>query len=301
MAKAPATTAGTELEKEIPVSEEVLRALDEDMGKGVSTDAADNLVPLIYVLQPLSPQVLDGPAHMENARSGDFWLKNFHVPIIQGKVGIDFQPCVMYQKWTEWIPRAQGGGFIASYDYNGGKLPEGATRDDKVKNRPRYYFPDTGNDCVDTRYEAGFVWHDGNPYPYVIPFKSTGHKVSRSWMTKRTSLQRRVRGGSNTNNSNIWPAWSHLYHLTTIMQSNNQGQWYTIDVGEPMFYLSGFPEKPHREGLKIVGNDPNRAYMMGQALAEAFRSGRKMEAPEDAGIDEADRADAAGDPDKIPY
>jgi hypothetical protein len=269
------------------VNPELMNEIIGDLGKGVSTDAADNLVPLIYVLHPLSPQVLDGPAHIEGARGGDIWLKNFaEDPIVKGKDGIWFQPCWMYQRWTEWIPRSQGGGFIASYDYNGGKLPEGAVRDNSEKKRPKYLFPDTGHDCVDTRYEAGLYWRDQQAFPYVIPFKSTGHAVSRGWMTKRNTLIMR-----NGNQSGIWPSWSHVYKLTTSMRSNNMGQWFVFDVGNPEFYIPGVPGKPFAVGQDVVG-DPALAYQLGKALSIAFSSGQKRAAEEE---DTSEDVAAAGD------
>jgi hypothetical protein len=273
-----ATREGQELEQQQKPAmfDEVL----EDMGRGVSTDAADNLVPLIYVLQPLSPQVLDGPAHIEGARGGDIWLKNFpENPVVSGKEGIWFQPCSMYQKWTEWIPRDHGGGFVGSYDHNDGKLPEGAVRDSNQKQRPRYYFPDTGNECVDTRYEAGLYWRDGTPYPYVIPFKSTGHSISRGWMTKRSGLI--IRAGKRTG---VWPAYSHVYKLTTTQRTNSHGTWYLFQIGAPEFLLTGWAGKPvSKIALEAVGGDGDGAYAAGRALSAAFESGAKVEAPEDTG------------------
>lgn len=274
----------------LPVNQALLDEIDQDLGQGVSTDAADNLVPLIYVLHPLSPQVLDGPAHIEGARGGDIWLKNFSEdPIVKGKDGIWFQPCIMYQKWTEWIPRTSGGGFVASYDYNNGKLPEGAVRDSSDNKRPRFVFPDSGHDCIDTRYEAGLYWRNGMPFPYVIPFKSTGHAISRGWMTKRTSLLRRVGNGK----SGIWPSWSHVYKLTTSMHSNNMGQWYLFDIGQPEFYMPGIDGKPYQTGYEVIGRDPDTAYRMGKALNLAFASGAKQEEAEvsgaqDEGVDQRD-------------
>ena len=305
MAKAVAEREKQELTTEIQMDPELLQQIDQDLGKGVSTDVADNLVPLIYVLQPLSPQVLDGPMHMDDAKAGDIWLKNFaETPIVSGKEGIWFMPCAMYQKWTEWIPRTQGGGFVASYDYNGGKLPEGAVRDEDEKKRPKYFFPDTGHDCVDTRYEAGMVWYNGQPYPYVIPFKSTGHKISRGWMTTRTSLLKR---GVNGGPGGVWPAWSHVYKLTTKMEKNTQGQWFNFNIGSPNFYIPGFQDKPHKVGLEVIGGDPNRAYVMGRALAQAFESGAKREMEEDhdadigAGTGEETTASNGRVDDNIPY
>jgi hypothetical protein len=253
--------------------------LKADAGKGVSTAAEDNLIPLVYILQPLSPQVMEGPAQIAGARPGDIWLKNATDPIVKGKEGIWFMPCFMYQKWTEWIPRDLGGGFVASYEYHGrDNPPDGAIRDTEVKTRPRYYFPDTGHECVETRYEAGVVWRNGLALPYVIPFKSTGHAVSRGWMSKRTGLIRK--------DGSIWPAWSHIYNLTTETRRNSQGTWYVFKIGDPQLYMPGYG-KPVGDALAIIGGDPKIAYVMGQSLEKAFASGIKQEMREDIDTDAA--------------
>jgi len=280
------------------LDEEFERELQADAGKGVSTEADDNLVPLIYVLQPLSPQVQQGPAYIQGASAGDIWLKNASDPIVKGSEGIWYMPCAMYLRWTEWIPRDKGGGFVASYEYFGrNNPPPGASRDESEKGRPRFRFA-TGNECVETRYEAGYVWRDGQPMPYVIPFKSTGHTVARGWMTRRGSLRRK--------DGTIWPSWSHIYRLTTTTKRNNLGLWYIFNVGDPVLYIPGHG-KPYEEGLKIVGGDYKAAYKLGKQLEEAFDKGVKREAAEemDADIDgdEGGIDDRAGtkQDDEIPF
>src|SRR5258708_4431967 len=71
--------------------EDLLNALKSSPG-GLSKDQADNLIPFIYVLQPLSPQVMKGDAaRIEGAEAGDIWLRNG--PVIKGEDGMLFQPC----------------------------------------------------------------------------------------------------------------------------------------------------------------------------------------------------------------
>src|SRR5580698_7538983 len=66
----------------------------ESTGKGVSTDASDNLVPLIYILDAKSPQCdQNEAAYMPGARAGTIWLRNFSRPLVDGNEGILFQPC----------------------------------------------------------------------------------------------------------------------------------------------------------------------------------------------------------------
>jgi hypothetical protein len=277
----------------VEVDEEFEKELSQDAGKGISTEAEDNLVPLIYVLQPLSPQVMAGPAQIPGAKAGDIWLKNATDPIVQGSEGIWFMPATMYMRWTEWIPCDKGGGFVGSHDYLGrNNPPPGAHRDETEKSRPRFRF-DNGNECIETRYEAGYVWRDGAPMPYVIPFKSTGHTVSRGWMTRRGSLRRK--------DGSVWPAWSHVYPLTTAMKRNNLGTWYIFQIGDPALYIPGHG-KPYQIGLDIVGGDYRSAYRLGKKLEEAFDTGAKREAPEDMDVD-AETAAPADEPmkDEVPY
>jgi hypothetical protein len=41
--------------------------------------------------------------------------------------------------------------------------------------------------------------------------------------------------------------------------------------------MPGIQDKPFKQGLEIVGGDPKRAYQMGKALSEAFKTGAKQE------------------------
>lgn len=251
------------------VPEEYQRRMDEDAGKGSSTDAADNLVPMAYVLQSLSPQVLDdSPARIEGARPGDIWLRNAAGAIVRGSVGLPFMPVRMYQRWVRWIPRTRGGGFVESYDFVDDKTyPAGVVRrpvEDKP-NRFRLVFSDSGDECTHTRYEAGIFWRDGQPMPYVIPFKSTGHSISRGWMTKKNSLK--------TATGKIRPVWSSLYVLRTGSRKNISGQWFVFEVGDPISIFS-------TEGAEIVGGNVSAAYDLGRDLNMAFETGAKREEAE---------------------
>ena len=92
-------------------------------GKGVSNDAADKLIPMARVLQPLSPQVLNGnPALIPGALAGDILVKNAPKPLIKGAAGIMFQSCYFSKDVVEWKPRGQGGGggggFVKRWDFS---------------------------------------------------------------------------------------------------------------------------------------------------------------------------------------
>src|SRR5215813_3712273 len=123
-----------------------------DAGDGLSTDAADNMVSMIRVLQPMSPQVIRGNAQMiDAAMPGDIWLKGASPPVVQGEVGIVFQPAHFTRMWIEWIPRDQGGGLVAQYLE---KPPEAHMVEDERRGRVNWAMPN-GNEVIETRYISG--------------------------------------------------------------------------------------------------------------------------------------------------
>ena len=261
--------------------------MEGDSGMGVSSAPEDNLVPSIIVLQPLSPQVMDGAAALPDAEPGDLLLRGAE-ELVDGDEGIWFQPCNYFNKWLEFIPRDAGGGFVASYDFVPGKidrnhLPDRAERDPENPNRA--VFTDSGNECVHYHFVAGLAWQSGSGLEFVIPFKGSGHSVARGWNTTR--LRQRWVGGPR--DGQPMPAPANLYRLTTTQRKNKKGQWYVISVGAPVPLTSA-------EGREIVG-DPARAYVMARSLGQAIESGQKVVGADleaDAGADDAEGAADAG-------
>jgi hypothetical protein len=241
--------------------------MKKDAGRGVSTKAADNLVPLLGVLQPLSPQAMPkNPNYIKGASAGDFLAKNLATPVISGEEGFYFQPVAMYQEWVEWVPRDHGGGFVARHKYNDGAPPNGAKPKPRPEGsrRPQAYTMGK-NDLVDTRYIPGYMWTDGVAIPFVIPFTSTGHAVARAWMTKQNYIQL---------DGEICPAFCAVYKLTTKASKNNLGEWYKIEVDAPIVLFDLATGNPNEEAEEIVG-DCQKAYEMGDALNTAFEQETK--------------------------
>jgi len=264
----------------------------QDAGMGISNRAEDNIVPQLKVLQPLSPEVTEGPEKVPGAQAGDFLLGT---TLIKGKEGIWFQPCHMDHKLFEFMPLDRGGGFVAEHpmkrdakgiavftDEGDPALPQRAVKLDRF----RYEIND--NNLIHYRQLAGFAWKysdkelETTGQPYVISFKSTGHTTMRQWMTK-ASRSNQMKDGTQR------PLFAHLYHLTTSHQRNAKGQWYSLEVGDAELI---------RKGLV---SDPNSVYLMGRALASAFASGEKESAkPERAESEDAPRRDNDGDR-EIPF
>lgn len=275
-----------------------------DAGKGVSTLARDNIIPMIYVLQPLSPQVQERrpEVYIEGAKPGFFWLRNSPVTLVSGDAGFAFQPCHFKRDAVEWIPRDLGGGFVARHEFAGpdesmddmAKRMQWRVEPSEKKSRPpRYYSGD--NEIKETRYHAGFVHggllgladHPGLVLPFVIPFGGTGHGVSRAWMTSMgqhtlgelaiamKAPTRDEDGKPLPNLANPTFSGARIYKMTTKWRKNASGEWAQVFIEDTLGWVPG-----------LAAGDMTE-YRRGRQLFDAISRGDKvMETPaqdEDSG------------------
>jgi hypothetical protein len=224
-------------------------------GRGVSSAAEDNLVPMIAVLQPLSPQLNkhNEGKYIEDAEPGSILVRGMDPEVTDELI---FQHCHFSKSIVEWIPRSKGGGFVGRHltwpkDMVTGKSDDG---------RRTIMQTSSGNHLIETRYHVGHVIApDGTMLPYIIPFSSTGHTVSRSWMNMMNAV--RLEGGI------IPDAWTRLYRLTTVQRQNAAGVWYVLN--------------PQPAGWAT----PDQA-LKGEELYESFERGEKTYGEEEeTGID----------------
>lgn len=243
---------------------EMMRA---DKGKGVSTSQSDNLVPLVYILQPLSPQVARrNPAYIEGAEPGMFWLRNAPVEIHSGDDGILVQPCYFMKDWVEWRPRDSGGGFVARHqESTEDRCPvTDAVEKEDANKRVKWIRPN-GNEVIQTRSHVVRIFTPDGVLPYIIPFSSTGHTTSKAWSQLINTMTASV-------------GFAGKYRLTTRERTNPMGTWFGVDA---KFESWCTPEE----------------YKAGKQLYEAFASGAKAaEAPVTGG-----GGSGAGGDDEIPF
>ena len=242
----------------------------QDAGKGVSTDIADNLVPLIYVLQANSPPAMRGhQAYLKGAEAGDMLLRNAPTEdqIVKSDDGYLFQPCGFYKEWVEWMPERKG---LADRHVDRPAVADQVEEEgDDGRMRKVWRMP-SGNSVIETRYHYGRVhMGDGRRLPYVIPFSGTGHTVSKGWMFSMNS--------EADEEGNRLPAFALLYRLRTKLVTKNNNSWYIYDV--------------EKEGYVESVED----YDAGLRLHEAFSSGAKKADQEDADLASETQAESGGD------
>ena len=195
----------------------LLGKMEQHAGLGTSQAADDNIVPMITILQALSPQLNSTRAEfIEGAKQGQILLKNSEQPLSDT---IIFQPCYYFRKVVEWVPRNKGGGFVAHHD----TMPDDVEERVDSEGKKKWVRKSNGNECIDTRYHVGHVvTEDGSLLPYVIPLSGSGHNVSRQWHTIMNAVR--------LPNGEVPPSFARLYKLKTVMKTKNNNSWFTFDV-----------------------------------------------------------------------
>lgn len=224
--------------------------LKELHGAGTSQAADDVLMPFIYVLQTNSPQCdKNDEQHIEGAEPGMF-MRTDTKEVFQELI---LQPCAFYKRVNEWVPRDDGGGFIASHE----EMPDDAKQHaTKARWMTRTNADGEEHDLIDTRYHVvnmlGLV--DGRVDQAVFTMKGTMHSVSRAWMVLQNKRQQE---------GHITPAWWSAYKFKTIRRENDQGKWYVPEV-TVMGWLDGVHRQLGEETFKAAETGAKKINIAGE-------------------------------------
>lgn len=122
-----------------------------------------------------------------------------------------FIPCAHQKLWQEWRKRNAGGGFIKSHDSS-------AILADCKRNEKKQDELPNGNIIMTTSYFYGFC--QTGEYDWsraIIAMTSTQLKKARAWLNAIVS--HKLQG-------QVLPMFSHIYNLTTVPESNDEGNWF---------------------------------------------------------------------------
>lgn len=234
-----AQTGSTEL------SAEMMAEIEADAGAGTSQSADDNIVPFIVLLQDMSPEVkkreadyVQGaePGMLLNKATRQLYASDEKQAAETGFPLLRFQPCAFDRSVNEWIPRIDGGGFVAKHDLVGSveqtMARVGARQvevaDERGEKRTVWRDATGKHDMVDTRYHYGHaVGDDGSLSPAVLGFASTGHTASREWMTLMNN--HKINAGGRLV---VEPSWFRVYNVRSKPKSNKKGDFFVITVDD---------------------------------------------------------------------
>lgn len=299
--KTPSTNTNTQnqanLPTELPKSQPPAFLKDVDMkGAGVSSRARDNLLPMVKVLQPLSPEVLpNNPAQIKGAAAGDIVVSTLSPPLIPGDEGFLFQPCYAEEAIVEWKARGQGGGggggFVRRLPVNKGKpisgtetevdlMPEDAEQvpDPRAPDKMIWKKKGSSNLYVHTKYMAGFIITPEAPCPAYIPFSSTGHTVVKGWNTK---MSLKFVEGKPADSFAIY------YRVFSKVRNRADQTWFVLDPQD-----AGEPDERGLRGVMYVPTVED--YNRGKTLHTALSAGEVKLAEESSSTEEAETASQDG-------
>lgn len=193
---------------------------EDDANSGFEdADADAYAIPFLTILQALSPQCDKANGeYIKGAESGEFY-NTVSQERMSGEDGIRIVPVHYKRAFIEWKPRSAGGGFVAEHSVADGlELLKQSSKNDNNQDELA-----NGNLLVDTRSHYVMVV-DGTEFEgTVISMSSTQMKKSRRWMTVMQNLKMPRADGTGQFTP---PMFSHIYDVTTVPESNDQGSWF---------------------------------------------------------------------------
>ena len=232
--KPAATTRKAAPKKEVAPQEdnEIILDIGDDMIDAgfEGTDETSYAIPFLTVIQPQSPQVVpEDPAYIEDAKAG-MLFNTVTQELYDGKTGVIIMPCAYQRRFICWGPKGSDGfkgeylpervaemqeaGEIVSYE-NGLYIPleDGSVHEKKCDR------------MVDTRnHFVCIVNEDGSSSTAILSLRSTQIKKSKSLMSLLRSIKVKIRTGRKVTP----PTWYNKVRLTTVGESNDDGNWYGV-------------------------------------------------------------------------
>lgn len=209
----------------LAVPEEVLAQAARDEGHGIEGMGRDDVaLPFIRVLQSLSPEVSQRSENfVEDAEPGMFF-NTVTEELWPGEDGIRIIPCQFEKVYNEWVPRNEGGGFVASYD-----PMHPLVRDllDKREGFDQMITPD-GNHLTDTiNWYVLVLSRDGAWQPAILSFTSTKMKSARR-LNALVAGKRMEHDGKRFTP----PSFTFVYRVRTVETENDQGRFFITRVAD---------------------------------------------------------------------
>lgn len=194
-----------------------LADMEQYAGLGNSTNSQDNVLPFLAIIQKGSPQINDKkPEYISGAKVGMIF-NTATGELYSGEDGVPVLAFNYQKKIVEWVPRSQGGGFVAQYEMDADIVKTAKPR--IIDGKQRGLMLPNGNDFVETAYTLCCI-QDKPGLPVVVAGASSALTPMRKWMTYRNNQL--IPGTSK-----IAPAFAKVYLLKTVYMENESGDWYT--------------------------------------------------------------------------
>ena len=195
-----------------------VKAFEADAGSGFEeVTSSDIQIPFIRIIQALSPQLKKtDPSFIEDASQGDIF-NTVTKKVWSGDEGVLVIPAYFQQKFLEFIPRNQGGGFVGELDPKSEEVSKAVRDQDSGLE-----LLENGNELVRTaQHYVKVVHEDGTLESAIVDMKKTQLKKSRQWNS--IMLMQRHNGSS-------LPSFANVYRLKSVEDGNDKGSWHSWAV-----------------------------------------------------------------------
>ena len=183
----------------------------DQMGQG------DFAMPFLRVLGQLSPEVNERDAKYVSGAKAGMIFNTVTKQAYDGVEGVNVIPCGYKREYVEWSDRGEGTSAPVAILSVASGIINDATRGADYKDR----LPN-GNYLENT---ASYFVMLPDMQQALITMKSTQLKVSRSWNSMMNSIKLQGKNGLFTP-----AAYSHVYKLSTVQQSNDKGTWFGWNI-----------------------------------------------------------------------
>ena len=183
----------------------------DQMGQG------DFAMPFLRVLGQLSPEVNERDAKYVSGAKAGMIFNTVTKQAYDGVEGVNVIPCGYKREYVEWSDRGEGTSAPVAIHSVASGIINDATRGADYKDR----LPN-GNNLENT---ASYFVMLPDMQQALITMKSTQLKVSRSWNSMMNSIKLQGKNGLFTP-----AAYSHVYKLSTVQQSNDKGTWFGWNI-----------------------------------------------------------------------
>ena len=183
----------------------------DQMGQG------DFAMPFLRVLGQLSPEINERDAKYVSGAKAGMIFNTVTKQAYDGVEGVKVIPCGYKREYVEWSDRGEGTSAPVAIHSVASGIINDATRGADYKDR----LPN-GNYLENT---ASYFVMLPDMQQALITMKSTQLKVSRSWNSMMNSIKLQGKNGLFTP-----AAYSHVYKLSTVQQSNDKGTWFGWNI-----------------------------------------------------------------------
>jgi|TARA_R100000329_G_scaffold151223_2_gene146483 hypothetical protein len=191
----------------------------EEKGFG-ELGAEDLRTPRISIVQALSPQRQKTSSdYLADAEEGDLYYSGSNI-VVNGDEGVLFLPTYYSKTLVEWGLREKGGGIKGVHPSDSDLLNR-CTRD----SQGRLITPGGETQLTVTANHYGFALIDDVAQKCVMNMTGSQLKHSRAWNTLIQGTKMKGAKGMFTP-----PAYSHWYRLSTQVESNDRGSWYSYHI-----------------------------------------------------------------------